>query len=452
MKKIFFSLVMLFTASAWANLHLAPPDFNLSGGRAVFVDFKRAEYKILYDFRSKRVLVSSRIEFESSQAGNPVFDIKPNPFNLKIDGQKITQSLVNVPGKVSKVRVLNRNIPKGSHVLEMQNYILDNVYFEKNPLQYVSSAFWIRDLTDRMFLEQYVPSNLEFDQYQMNLYVKFEGFQDLDQDIFTNGKLTQISENSWKIEFPDYFTVSCPFFHTTRANWMKRKDFNYQSIDGREIPITVYSPTQTRTNAFEKATKKYMAELEADYGAWGHPSFVAYGTVTGTGGMEHAGATASSIGALDHEMLHSYFAKGVMAANGNSGWIDEAIASWRDKGYPTYTTPGFSGSNLGAHSLYTRKTDDRAYDLGAKFMAYLDYRLGNQGGLKNFLKGYFKAYNHTMITTEHFKNNLQFFTGIDFHEEFWTYIWGKNSSEKSSQIRANPVHIELSDRQLKSML
>src|SRR5690606_12751374 len=149
---------------------------------------------------------------------------------------------------------------------------------------------------------------------------------------------------------------------------MRRKDFTYTSVDGREIPITVYSPWKSRTKRCKKETIRVMQELEADYGPWGHPSFVAYGTLPGTGGMEHAGATATSFGALDHEMLHSYFAKGVVPANGNSGWIDEAIASWRDKGYQRLPKPGFSGSNLGAHSPYKRNTDDRAYALGAKFM------------------------------------------------------------------------------------
>ena len=59
-------------------------------------------------------------------------------------------------------------------------------------------------------------------------------------------------------------------------------------------------------------------------------------------------------------------------------------------------------------------------------MAYLDYRLQDMGGLKAFLKGYFTTYKHTVITAQHFKNNLEFFSGLDLTEDFDTYIWGVN--------------------------
>ncbi len=48
MKKLILGAALLST-SAYANLHLSPPDFDTKTGRAVFVDFKTAEYDITYD-------------------------------------------------------------------------------------------------------------------------------------------------------------------------------------------------------------------------------------------------------------------------------------------------------------------------------------------------------------------------------------------------------------------
>jgi hypothetical protein len=237
----------------------------------------------------------------------------------------------------------------------------------------------------------------------------------------------------------------------TSKNGLRRADFTYTSINGREFPVTVYSPWASRTRKFKAETIRVMKELEADYGPWAHPSFVAYGTMPGLGGMEHSGATVTSFNALDHEMLHSYFAKGVMPANGNSGWIDEAIASWRDNGYKRLTTPGFSGSNIGAQSIYKRNTDDRSYKLGSAFMAYLDYRLQDMGGLKAFLRGYFAAYKHTVINTEHFKNNLEFWSGINFEEDFNRYILNNNIVQpKSGDV--NHFHPTITKKALRSIL
>jgi hypothetical protein len=84
-------------------------------------------------------------------------------------------------------------------------------------------------------------------------------------------------------------------------------------------------------------------------------------------------------------------------------------------------------------------------------MAFLDWKLQDMGGLKAFLRGYFKAYNHHVVTTEHFKNNLEFFSGVDFSHEFNTYIWGTNSAD-SLHVDENPHHAPLSTEELRSIL
>lgn len=450
MKKILSLCLLALAAKAQANLHLAPPDFSTDRGHAVFVDFKTADYEITYDLKKRKTTVKSRIVFVAEKAGTPVFDLIPTPRNLRLNGEYVDQRLISFPGGVSTVRQLKSAVAPGEHVLEMESSIDKHTQYV--PLfRYVASAFWIRDLKDRMFLEQYLPSNFEFDQYKMTFDLKFLGNRHK-QDIFANGTVTELAKDHYKIEFPEYFTSSCLYFHTTPKGWMKRQDFTYTSVNGREFPITVYSPWRSRTKKFKAYAQEVLKELEADYGPWAHPSFIAYGTFPGMGGMEHAGATQTSLAALDHEMLHSYFAKGVMPANGNTGWLDEAIASWRDKGYQRLPEPGFAGSDLGAHSVYQRHTDDRAYALGAKFMGYLDWKLQNMGGLKAFLKGYFAAYKHTVITAEHFKNNLEFWSGLDLQDDFDRLVWGKSSHNETKVYEASEAHKPLTDRQLNSLL
>ena len=442
-------IALLLTTNAYANLHLAPPDFNSTHGRAVFVDFKTAEYDITYDVKWKKTFVKTKIKFHSEKTGHPIFDLVPHPKNVLLDGRPVGVATSSTPDGSGMREVLSEVSP-GEHTLELQNEFSENVSYNLLTRR-VSSAFWIRDLKYRLFMEQYIPSNFEFDQYQMTFNVTFAGISKARQDIYTNGELSQISPNSFKIVFPSYFTVSCPYFHTTPKGQKKRLDFTYKSIDGRNLPVTVYTSWWSKPWKFKNETIKIFKELEADYGPWGHSGFVAYETLPGTGGMEHAGATQTSLAALDHEMLHSYFAKGIMPANGNGGWIDEGIASWRDFGYQRKVVPGFGGSNLGSGSIYKRNTDSRAYKLGREFFAYIDYRLQDVGGLKAFLRGYFSAYKHTVITQEHFKNNLEFFSGLDLSSDFETYIWGTNTPD-SEKAETNPVHKSLTASELQSLL
>ncbi len=449
MKYLFLPL-LLITQSVWANLHLSPPDFETKNGRSIFVDFKSAQYDVTYNVKSRQTSVKSTIRFVADKAGNPIFDLIPAASNAKIDGNPVSIIESTAPNG-STHRQVNSIVEAGEHVLELENSFKENVRYNLFTRK-VSSAFWIRDLKDRKFLEQYVPSNFEFDQYQITMNVQFAGTKTAKQDIYTNGTVTQTSPNSYQIIYPDYFTVSCLYLHITPKGQKKRIDFTYKSIDGRDLPVTVYTSWWSHPRKFKKEAERIFKEFEADYGPWGHNGLVAYETFPGTGGMEHAGATQTSVAALDHEMLHSYFAKGIMPANGNSGWIDEAIASWRDYGYQRKPLPDFSGSNLGIGSEYQRYTDGRAYALGREFMAYLDYRLQDMGGLKAFLKGYFASYKHTVITQEHFKNNLEFFSGLDLTDAFNTYIWGVNPEENFHSEEGSPAHKPLTQQQLNAIL
>ncbi len=440
---------VLFSAAAFANLHLAPPDFDTSLGRAVFVDFESADYSITYDLLRKRTSVKSVIKFISTKQGSPLFDLIPEPMNALLDGRPVQIHDMPAPNGQA-LRMIQADLAPGIHTLEVENTFSENVRYNLFTRR-VSSAFWIRDLKYRKFLEQYIPSNFEFDQYKMTMTFTFAGIKEAKQDIYTNGDVTRLSPNSYRVEFPAYFTLSCPYFHTTPKGQKKRIDFTYKSISGRDLAVTVYTSWWSRPSKFAAEAKKIFAELETDYGPWAHKGLIAYETFPGTGGMEHTAATQTSLAALDHEMLHSYFAKGVMPANGNAGWIDEAIASWRDYGYQRKPLPGFGGSNLGLGSQYQRHTDSRAYALGREFMSFLDYQLQDKGGLKAFLRGYFATYKHTVITQEHFKNNLEFFSGLDLSEAFNTYIWGTNV-DINMNVAPSEIHRPLTREQLNQIL
>ncbi|MES2526928.1 MAG: hypothetical protein V4598_07560 [Bdellovibrionota bacterium] len=448
MKKI-LSLTLLLSTSAFANLHLAPPDFEVKWGRAVFVDIKEATYNMTFDVEAKVATVSSRIVFENKAEGLPVFDLIPTPFDVYMDGKKVKYSNTEDPYG-QKMRLVNALTAPGTHVLELKNQLTSNTSFSQNGKS-VSSAFWLRDLKYRKFLEQYIPTNYEYDQFPMTFNIEIKGNKKPEMDFYVNGNLTQTSPTTWKVAYPAYFTTSSLFFHMTPKGSKRRIEETYTSISGRKFPIITYTDWYLKTSDFMKYAKEVMAELEKDYGPWAHSSLIAYGTLPG-GGMEHSGATQTSIGALDHEMLHSYFAKGVMPAKGDDGWLDEAIASWRDYGYQRLPSVSFTGSNIGRQSPYKRNTDDRSYEYGRAFLAYLDYRLQDMGGLKAFLRGYFAAYKHTIVTTEHFKNNLEFFSGLDLSADFDQYIWGKATTSTTIEAGRNPKHLPLTDAQLKNLL
>ncbi len=168
--------------------------------------------------------------------------------------------------------------------------------------------------------------------------------------------------------------------------------------------------------------------------------------------MEYSGATMTSLYALGHELTHSYFARGVMPVSGNSGWLDEAIASWRDDGYQSHETLRYSSAKMSGFSQYKRTTDRKAYNEGAKFMAYLNSRLESRGGLEGFLREVYSAYVHQNITTELFRSELEAFSGQSFKDQFKGHVYGENERKSQKRSGENPYHPRLSDKELRELL
>jgi hypothetical protein len=422
-----FKLLFLMTAmAAQAGFH--PKSFPLSttpGDMAVFVDFQVAKYKIVYDVKAAKATYVATIKFNQQEAGKPIFDVVTNPLKVSLDGLDVKQTLVSTPKDESKVRVVQKSLLPGTYTLTVEGNITNLVTFDAANAS-VRAAHWTSDLEDRNYLEAYLPSNYEFDQYAMTYDVKITGTEKLHK-VYTNGELIENRDvNNFTINFPKYFTSSSAFYHVAPEDAFVEDEFTFSSVSGVEIPVLVYG-VKGRINfdSFKKLTLSTLAELENDYGAFKHSKVVIYNN--GSGGMEYCGATMTSLWALAHELTHSYFARGLMPANGNAGWIDEALASWRDDGYQTRTT--LSGNRgMASHDYYRRDTDQAAYTFGADFMSYLDGKLQGleRGGLKPFLRHAVDTKVFVPYTTEDFITWMNFFYSASFDADFKKYVYANS--------------------------
>ncbi len=449
--KLFTALVFcgIWSDIVFANLDKAPSAFAAGDSLAVFCDFKDARYEIVYDRTNEKATVRSTIVFDTTDMGKPLFDLIANPIKVTVDGHEVGAEEVKLPDNSSTMRVVNKVLDAGQHTLEVFHELSSGVRFSEG----VNSAFLVGDLADRDLAEKYLPTNLEYDSFAMEYSVKFIGISN-QQEIFTNGQVTQHRDH-YTIQFPAHYNVSAPYFHTAPKGYFEVVYDHLTSIDGRTIPIVVYSKYSRLLEPFAKKTKTIVAELEADYGAFPHNSITIYAT-PGGGGMEYAGATITSDYALAHELTHSYFARGVMPANGNAGWIDEAIASWRDDGYQRNSSM-YAVTTMAAHSQYRRHTDYRAYSDGSMFMSHLDYLFRDLGGLKKFLKNWVGDKKFQPLFTEDFIADLEDFYGVSVQSKFDRHIYGrgskasKSSTEKSSHKRS-PMHMELTPELLEQLL
>lgn len=446
--KYFLTFLALTTLSlkSFGRLELAPPNFTHQGENAVFIDFKSARYEITYDLLTKTALVESHIIFESKKEGQPLFDLVEDPIEVSLDDSVIETEAIKDPDLQTTLRVVKKKTPPGTHALKIKHRLTKNIQFNESG---VSSGFWMSDLNDRRYLEQYLPSNLEFDQYQMNSSVKIINAEGIPHILKTNGKVTVIDENHFNVTYPSFYSASSMYFHLLpEKNNTTNVQFYYSSIDGRQIPVDIY--TTLNTDEFVTQTKIILDELEADYGPFPHEQLIIYGNVL-SGGMEYSGATATSLKALGHELFHSYHARGLMPANGNAGWMDEAIARWRDNQYPLLQKLGFESTRLAGRSVWTRMTDRMAYTEGSDFLSWIAYRMNEKGlSFKTFLRDYFENYKYTSVTTPLFQKELTEASGLNLSVDFDKYIYGKNTLNKLMSVRQleDEFHKEYSPSEL----
>lgn len=445
---------LLIAFSLFASLAMAtdndrihtPRSFSVAGGKAVFADFTEAVYNITYDLNAQKASVVAEIKLETRESGFPIFDSVQAPSSVLLDGVAVTAVETKTPSRETTLRFVNKLTSPGAHTLKIEVPLTTLVKFSATG---VSSAFWTSDLDERQFLERYMPANFEFDQVKMTFNVNFIGAK-TKQVIYTNGTMTETKSNVFKISYPSYYTASSIFFHAVPQGTVTELRFSLKSIDGRNIPSVVYFSPSTFGGSLERLknkTTEVFHELESDYGPFPHPSITVL--QAGSGGMEYCGATMTDFSALGHELFHSYFARGVMPANGNSGWLDEALASWRDDGYQTLDT--LSGSTgMSSHAYYTRTTDTAAYSFGERFMSYLDGKTKAKGGLKPFMRYMVDKKTFAPLFVEEFIKEMNNFYGISVDEDFKRYTFSKNSFAPTT--KSSHVHKKMSVEEMAKFL
>jgi hypothetical protein len=454
MKFLFILAFSILSANASDNdITHRPVSFAYKSGKATFVDFEEAIYDITYDIDLKKSEVVAKFKMHIVEEGYPLFDLVEDPTYVALDGIETNTTVISTPANETKLRVINKVLPTGKYELTVKVPLKNLIEYTSNG---VKSAFWVTDLEDRYYLERYIPVNLEYDRLKMTFNIQFNGLK-AKQHIFANGTVNWVTGQKAKIEFPEHFTVNSLYFHTTPVGSVELLETSFKSVSGQDLPVSIYQSAEDSDSEGLKGLKtlalRVFNELEADYGAFPHASITIYNASLahmGLGGMEYAGATVTNRGSLSHELFHSYFARGVTPANGNAGWIDEALASWRDNGYNRLGSL-YGSSQMAAHPTYTRKTDTAAYSFGARFMAFLDNKFKDQGGLKPFMNKLIEKKLFEPLFTEEFIKEMETFYGEDLQGIFKTYVF-KKSAQGGLKAQKTEVHRKLSFQELKSIL
>jgi hypothetical protein len=209
------------------------------------------------------------------------------------------------------------------------------------------------------------------------------------------------------------------------------------SLPGRTRFLGVVTARQLDTDAdlaaCEADIKSWLIYLSARYEPWVHgDTFSAVIWAPGRG-MEYDGATTASVGALEHEVFHSWFGRGVKPARASDGWIDEAWTVWSTSSRRS-EQPRFFEAELSLEEppvvLYpphpwSRHTAVEAYTDGARLFAGLAYQFGGANRLRAAMADWYRANAGGLVTTDGLVAHLKSWSGIDISPWWTRYVHGR---------------------------
>lgn len=419
-----FGLILTQHASAEDELKGIRPSYG-SDIKIVPIDIETIDINYIFDVENKKATGEAEILFNNLRDGYPSFDLEREIISAEFESEDVTALIVEEqdPDAASKHLVFRKVMKKGTQsTLRIKFDLSPKVSFTKEAARV---GFFMTDLRigGRGFVEQYAPANFEFDQLKYNFTLKVIG-TDKEHLVFANGATTSTGFNQFAIDYPSYFTTSSLYFHISEKGRFKIERETFKGLE-RQIPVVTYADKRTTAKEAMRKALAYMEELENDYGPYTHDAMTIY--IAGRGGMEHCGATISSMSALGHEITHSWFARGVMPANGNAGWIDEGTARWRDRGYPV--AKGFvtrKPVNLSNYSPFQRHTPRISYAEGSKLLSELDYMFRDLGSMKLILREFYRQYKRKTVVIEDFQRVIEEESGIDMDDIFTRYVYGQD--------------------------
>ena len=398
--------------------------------------------KVLLEPASRSATATAEVRFDSDGRGRPALDLRQHVDALRIDGRPLDVSAwapVDLGGGAgAEMRVLDVDL-EGKHTLEV-DYAIGTPSAEGGvPVEWRGSDgvrwdLWMSDLHPGRYLEMWLPAPLCHDRFALTIEVELRG-TDRPHALVTNGRVTPVA-GGWSVAFPPHFTSLSPMLVVAHADEVEQRE-TAVDLAGRPSPVVVrttrHLDVDADLEACEADVAAWLAYLARRYGAWAHGDAMSV-FVWGPGrGMEYDGATTASVAALEHEVFHSWFGRGVKPACAADGWIDEAWTSWAT------STRRSEGARYGAEALdldgspvtlrpshpWARYTPVASYTEGSRLFSGLAHLLGGAPQMRSAMAAWYRDNAGGLVTTDGLEAHLRRWSGVDIGPWWQRYVHGR---------------------------
>ncbi|MGA3217781.1 MAG: hypothetical protein ABSE77_01685 [Acidimicrobiales bacterium] len=424
----------------------APPPVALSGRLAVPIDIERLVASVRFDVASQVAEVSARLELcLDGPPGCPVFDLRQPIATASLDGASLPPDALAYcdmgAGEDARMRVVDVTCSDGAlHLLDLSYRLGTPEATGASAIEWspggVSWDLLMSDLEPGRYLEMWFPANLCHDAVRIELDVEVTG-TGRPHLLLANGALEERAKGAhWRVRYPRHYTSLSPLLVLVPADEVEVRQAR-TAAGGRQLGLTVaaLAGSGTDLDAVMADTSAWLAYFSARYGRFQGDKFLAvlWGTARG---MEYDGATTTCAPALEHEVFHSWFGRGVKPACASDGWIDEAMASWATASRRA-PTGRFQAEALGLDEEpsvlaplhpWSRRTPREAYTAGSRLLSGLAHMAGGAAQLRSALAAWYGTYGGGAASTQDLARHLGEWCGRDLSPWWDRYVYGADGT------------------------
>jgi hypothetical protein len=427
-----------------------PPPVRLGDRVVVPADIERIDARVRLDASRRTAFAQASAEFVvEGEDGCPALDLRQEVASFRLDGKKLSGEAFSPcdlgGGEDAAMRVIDRRLPAGSrHLVELDYPLSTPAAAEARPIGWTDGVhfdFWMSDLHPGRYLEMWLPAGLCHDRLRLQLEIEVVGDSG-PHAVVSNGLEVQLGPDHWRIEYPARFTSLSPMLVVAPEREMALHS-RPVAVAGRGTPLTLLTAVHRDAGADPAACEAdiaawvtYNAER---YGPWVHGDSATAVVWPAARGMEYDGAATASVRALEHEVFHSWFGRGVKPARASDGWIDEAWTSWATSSRRS-EEGRFAEAELGLDeppvTLYppepwSRHTPVESYREGARLFAGLAYLMGGADRLRKAMAAWYRANAGGFVTTDGLERHLSKASGINVGPWFRRYVHGLHGATQA---------------------
>jgi len=178
-----------------------------------------------------------------------------------------------------------------------------------------------------------------------------------------------------------------------------------------------------------------LSEQEHRFGEFAGDSYACF-FHGASGGMEYGNATTTSESALIHEVIHSWFARGLTPASQADGWWDEGFTKYLEGGgRPESLDFQAPPVELCSRRPFQRVTSARSYEAGSRVFRGIAAIVGCDR-LQAAMRALYRARRGTSISTPRLESALIASTGaVSLVDVFHRFVYGFGDDGPSPQLR-----------------